>query len=196
LAQRAGCDPVEFRLSLLRTSPRHRGVLALAAEKAGWNGPSRDGVSRGVAVYYAHGGWAAQIAEISVDADGAIKVRRVVCAVDCGRVINPDTVVAQIEGGIAFGMTAALKAAITIDHGRAQQTGFHDYPLLTMAEMPEVEVHIVMSEEEPSGVGECGVPPIAPVIANAVYAATGCRIRHLPIRPADIAANAQNRALT
>jgi isoquinoline 1-oxidoreductase beta subunit len=196
LAHRAGRDPVEFRLSLLHASPRHRGVLALAAEKAGWTGRVSGGRSRGAAVYYAHGGWAAQIADISIDAGGAIRVHRVVCAVDCGRIINPDTVVAQIEGGIAFGMTAALKAAITIDHGRAQQTGFHDYPLLTMAEMPEVEVHIVKSGEDPSGVGECGVPPVAPAIANAVYAATGCRVRHLPIRPADIAANAQNRALT
>jgi isoquinoline 1-oxidoreductase beta subunit len=119
--------------------------------------------------------------------DGTVRVNRVVCAVDCGTVINPDTVVAQMEGGIVFGLTAALKAEITIEKGRAQQSNFNDYPLLTMDEMPVVEVHIVPGDERPpTGIGEMGVPPIAPAVANAVFAATGVRVRHLPIRPADL----------
>jgi CO/xanthine dehydrogenase Mo-binding subunit len=121
------------------------------------------------------------VADVSVQNDGHIKVHRVVCAVDCGFAVNPDTVAAQVEGGIAFGLTAALKSAITIEHGHVAQTGFRDFSLLTIAEMPRVDVHIVPSREEPSGAGECGVPPIAPAVANAVFAATGQRIRSLPI---------------
>ena len=181
LAHAAKKDPVAFRLELLSASPRHRAVLDLAAHKAGW-GTAGAGRSQGVAVYEAHGGWAAQVAEISVRDDGAIAVHRVVCAVDCGFAVNPDTVAAQIEGAIAFGLTAALKSSITIEGGRVVQTGFRDFPLLTIGEMPDIEVHIVASREAPSGVGECGVPPIAPAIANAVFAATGERIRSLPIR--------------
>ena len=181
LAHAAKADPVAFRLSLLGKSPRHRAVLECAAEKAGWGKPVTAGSARGVAVYYAHGGWAAQIAEIDVGRDGKIAVRRVICAVDCGFVINPDTVRAQIEGAIAFGLTAALKAQITIEEGHAVQHGFRDYPLLTIAEMPLVEIHLMPSREKPSGAGECGVPPIAPAVANAVFAATGKRIRSLPI---------------
>jgi isoquinoline 1-oxidoreductase beta subunit len=156
-------------------------VLERAAAEAGWGRPL-DGRARGAAVYYAHGGWAAQIAEVSVDANGRIRVHRVVCAVDCGFAVNPDTLAAQIEGGIAFGLTAALKSKITLDHGRVEQTGFRDYPLLTIAEMPLVEVHVVASGEDPTGAGECGVPPIAPAVANAVFAATGRRLRSLPLR--------------
>jgi isoquinoline 1-oxidoreductase beta subunit len=126
------------------------------------------------------------VAEVSVTSEGAVRVRRVVCAVDCGTVINPDTVVAQMEGGIVFGLTAALKADIIVEHGRVQQSNFHDYPLLSMDEMPVVEVHIVPSQERPSGIGEMAVPPIAPAVANAVYSATGKRIRHLPIRAGDL----------
>jgi isoquinoline 1-oxidoreductase beta subunit len=181
LAHAAGADPVDFRLRLLESSPRHRAVLERAAAEAGWGRPL-DGRARGAAVYYAHGGWAAQIAEVSVDANGRIRVHRVVCAVDCGFAVNPDTLAAQIEGGIAFGLTAALKSKITLDHGRVEQTGFRDYPLLTIAEMPLVEVHVVASGEDPTGAGECGVPPIAPAVANAVFAATGRRLRSLPLR--------------
>jgi CO/xanthine dehydrogenase Mo-binding subunit len=162
-------------LSLLGSSPRHRAVLELAAEKAGWGTPRADGRARGAAVYYGHGGWAAQVAEVSVDAGGQVRVKRVVCAVDCGFVVNPDTVAAQIKGGIAFGLTAALKSAVVIEDGRVTQHGFHDYPLLTLAEMPKVEVHIVSSGIDPTGAGEAGVPPIAPAVANAVFAATGIR---------------------
>jgi isoquinoline 1-oxidoreductase beta subunit len=166
LAHAAGRDAVEFRLGLLGTSPRHRAVLELAAEEAGWGSRLPDGQVRGVAIYYGHGGWAAQVAEVSVDAGGRIKVHRVVCALDCGFTVNPDTVVAQIEGGIAFGLTAALKSAVVIEDGRVAQHGFHDYPLLTFAEMPRVEVHIQSSEKNPSGAGEAGVPPIAPAVAT------------------------------
>jgi isoquinoline 1-oxidoreductase beta subunit len=180
LAHAANADPVAFRLSLLGSSPRHRAVLERAAAEANW-GTKVDGCSRGVAVYYAHGGWAAQIADVSVRADGSIEVHRVVCAVDCGFAVNPDTIAAQMEGGIAFGLTAALKSAITIEHGHVAQSGFRDFPLLTIAEMPRVEVHVVASREDPTGAGECGVPPIAPAVANAVFAATGRRIRRLPL---------------
>jgi isoquinoline 1-oxidoreductase beta subunit len=180
LAHAANADPVDYRLALLESSPRHRMVLELAAAKANW-GTAIPGCSQGVAVYYAHGGWAAQVADVSVANDGRIEVHRVVCAVDCGFAVNPDTVAAQVEGGIAFGLTAALKSAITIEHGHVAQTGFRDFSLLTIAEMPRVDVHIVPSREEPSGAGECGVPPIAPAVANAVFAATGQRIRSLPI---------------
>ncbi len=183
LAYTAGADPVEFRLRLLGKAPRHRRVLEIAAEKAGWTIPPPKGRARGAAVYYAHGGWAAQIAEISVASDGKVKVHRIVCAVDCGFVVNPDTVKAQIEGAIVFGLTAALKAAITIEDGHAIQSGFRDYPLLTMAETPEIDIDLVPSREAPSGAGECGVPPVAPAVANAIFAATGKRIRRLPLVP-------------
>ena len=121
-----------------------------------------------------------------MDVNGNVRVQRVVCAVDCGKVVNPDTVAAQMEGGIAFGLTAALKAEATFKNGRAQQSNFHDYPILQMNEMPVVEVYILESEERPTGIGEMGVPPIAPAVANAIFAVTGKRIRHIPIRPEDL----------
>jgi isoquinoline 1-oxidoreductase beta subunit len=117
-----------------------------------------------------------------------VRVLHVVCAVDCGKVVNPDNVAAQMEGGIAFGLTAALKAEATVQNGRVQQSNFHDYPILRMDEMPKIEVFVVESEQRPSGIGEMGVPPVAPAIANAVYAATGKRVRHIPIRPEDLQA--------
>ena len=181
LATAAGVDPVEFRLRHLGGSPRLRAVLELAAEKARWTEPAPHGRSRGVAAYYAHGGWAAQIAEVSITADRMIKVHRIVCVVDCGFIVNPDTAKAQIEGAIVFGLTAALKSTITIADGRAEQTGFRDYPLLTIADTPAIEVHLMPSRESPSGAGECGVPPVAPAVANAVFAATGRRLRKLPM---------------
>ena len=128
----------------------------------------------------------AEVAEISVAKDGAVQVHRVVCAVDCGRVINPSTVEAQMQGGIVYGLTAALKGGITIDRGRVQQSNFSDYDLLRMNEMPRVEVHIVPSEESPTGCGEPGVPPVAPAVCNAIFAATGKRIRTLPVRPENL----------
>jgi isoquinoline 1-oxidoreductase beta subunit len=185
IALESGVDPVELRRELLPA--RARAVVELAAEKIGWGSPLPDRVGRGIAYHATFGvTHVAQVAEVSVANDGVVKTDRVVCAVDCGRVINPDMVVAQMEGGIAFGLTAALKADITIENGRAQQSNFHDYPLLRMDEMPVVEVHIVPSDENPTGIGEMGVPPIAPAVANAVFAATGKRVRHIPIRPKDL----------
>ena len=180
LAALAGKDPVEFRRGLLAASPRHLGVLTLAAERSGWGTPAPAGRFRGVAVHGSFGSWVAQVAEISIEA-GMVRVHRVVCAVDCGQVVNPDTVRAQMEGGIVFGLTAALKGKITLEKGRVKQSNFHDYPLLTMREMPEIDVHLIPSVLEPGGVGEPGTPPIAPAVANAVYAATGKRVRQLPI---------------
>jgi len=180
LAALAGIDPVRFRLDRLARSPRHRTVLELAAEKADWDSSLPSGRARGVALYSAHGGWSAQVAEISIQS-GVIRVHRVVCAVDCGFAVNPDIVAAQMEGAIAFGLTAALKSSISIEGGRIEQKSFRDYPILTIGEMPKVDVHIVRSREDPSGAGECGVPPIAPAVANALFAATARRVRSLPL---------------
>jgi isoquinoline 1-oxidoreductase beta subunit len=181
LAALAGADPVEFRLGLLGGSPRHRAVLELAAERAGWGRPAPRGRFRGVALHESFGSFVAQVAELSVERGGTLRVHRVVCAIDCGQVVHPDLVRAQLEGGIVFGLTAALKGRISLKQGRVEQSNFHDYPLLTMREMPEIEVQLVPSRLEPGGVGEPGTPPIAPAVANAVFAATGQRVRRLPI---------------
>jgi isoquinoline 1-oxidoreductase beta subunit len=182
LAHAAAADPFTFRQKLLRKSPRHRAVLQLAAEKAGWMTPPPHGRHRGVAVYHSFGSYVAQVAEVSINASSVINVHRVICAIDCGIAVNPDLIAAQMEGAIAFGLSAALKGEITIEHGRVVQANFKDYPILTLAEMPRVEVHIIARQDEPGGVGEPGVPPIAPAVANAVFAATGCRVRHMPLR--------------
>jgi len=185
IAAAASLDPLELRLQL---APQPgQAVLRLAAEKAGWGSPLPEGWGRGIAYFATFGvTHVAQVAEVSVTPEGQVRVHRVVCAVDCGTVVNPDTVVAQMEGGIVFGLTAALKASVTVEKGRVQQSNFHDYPLLRIDEMPAVEVYIIPSGAEPSGIGEMGVPPIAPAVANAVFAATGKRVRHLPIRPEDL----------
>jgi isoquinoline 1-oxidoreductase beta subunit len=180
LADAAGRDPVEFRRTLLRDHPRHLGVLNLVAEKAGWGKPLPEGKFRGVAVHESFNTYVAQVAEISLKADGSIKVVRVVCAVDCGIPVNPDIIKAQMEGGIGFGLGAILKGEITLDGGRVEQANFDTYRMLTIEEMPRVEVHIAPSTESPTGVGEPGVPPIGPAVANAVHAATGKWIRVLP----------------
>jgi isoquinoline 1-oxidoreductase beta subunit len=182
LAAAAQADPVAFRLGLLAKAPRHQAVLKLAAEKAGWGTPLSGGRHRGVALYHSFASWVAQVAEVSVGTGGEVTVHRVVCAIDCGTVVNPDIVCAQMEGAVAFGLTAALKGEITIADGGVREASFGDYPLLTLPEMPEVEVYIVPSGEPPGGVGEPGVPPIAPAVANAVFGATGRRVRQLPIR--------------
>ena len=181
LARLAGKDPVEFRRGLLVGANRHLGVLNLAAERAGWGTPPPEGRTRGVAVHESFGSYVAQVAEVSL-AEGKVRVHRVVCAVDCGQVVNPDIVAAQMESGIVFGLSAALKGRVTLERGRIKQSGFHDYPILTMREMPVIEVHIVPSSFEPGGVGEPGTPPIAPAVANAVFAATGQPVRKLPIQ--------------
>jgi isoquinoline 1-oxidoreductase beta subunit len=180
LARLGGQDPFELRRRLLRDKPRHLGVLELAAEKAGWGKAAAPGRHRGIAVAESFGSFVAQVAEVSVD-HGRVRVHKVVCAIDCGMIVNPDTIAAQMESGIVYGLTAALKGEIQITDGRAVEANFDRYPLLTMAEMPEVDVHIVSSTEAPGGVGEPGTPPIAPAVANAVLAATGKPVRRLPI---------------
>jgi isoquinoline 1-oxidoreductase beta subunit len=186
LAHAAGKDPFEYRRALLGKSLRHKGVLELAAQKAGWGSPLPAGRHRGIAVAFSYGSWAAEVAEVSVDPEGAARVHRVVCAIDCGLAVNPDQIEAQMQGGIVWGLTAALRSQITIQDGRVQQSNFHDYPMLRLHEMPVVEVHIQPSDEAPGGVGEPAVPPLAPAVANAIFAATGKRVRRLPIQPADL----------
>jgi len=183
LAHAAKSDSFMFRQKLLHKAPRHRAVLELAAEKAGWTTAPPQGRHRGIAVYHSFGSYVAQVAEVTVNAAGEIKVHRIVCAIDCGIAVNPGLVAAQMEGAIVFGLSAALKGEITVERGRVVQATFKDYPILTFREMPQVEVHIMARQDEPGGVGEPGVPPIAPAVANAVFAATGHRLRSLPLRP-------------
>jgi isoquinoline 1-oxidoreductase beta subunit len=180
-------DPYELRRKLLAKEPRMLGVLNLAAERANWGKPLPKGVARGIATHFSFETYVAQVIEASVERNGNVKVHRVVCAVDCGRVINPDIVKAQMEGGIVFGLTAALKTEITLENGRVQQKNFHDYQMLRMFESPVIEVYIVPSDVSPTGVGEPSVPPVAPALVNAIFAATGKRIRSLPIRATDLA---------
>jgi isoquinoline 1-oxidoreductase beta subunit len=186
LAVAAGKDPFEFRRHLLAKSPRLLGVLELAAEKAGWGKPLPAGHARGIAVVNNIGSYNAQVAEVSVD-NGKLRVHHVVCAVDCGHVINPAGVEQQIQSGIVYGLSAALKGAITIEHGRVVQGNFNHYDVLRIDEMPVVEVHIVPSQAAPGGIGEASTPTIIPAVANAIFAATGKRLRKLPIRPEDLA---------
>ena len=186
LAAKAGKDPVEFRLALLKDKPRHAGVLKLAAEKAGWASPPKPETFRGVAVHESFSSYVAQVAEISLMKAGGAKVERVVCAVDCGVAVNPDVIRAQMEGGIGFGLGAALRDAITMTDGAVDQANFDTYLPLRMSDMPKVEVHIITSAEPPTGVGEPGVPPVAPAVANAVFKATGKPILELPLRLDDV----------
>lgn len=185
MAIAGGKDPVELRRRLLASSPRALAVLNLAAEKAGWGKPLPAGHYHGVALVNSLGGFNAQVAEVSVDNKGRYRVHRVVCAEDCGQVVNPAGVVQQLQGGIVFGLSA-LKGGITIDRGRVQQGNFDAYQVLRIDEMPVVEVHLVDSHEAPGGIGEASTPPIAPAVANAIFAATGKRIRKLPIRQEDL----------
>lgn len=182
-------DPLDVRLELYKEDERALGVIKRVAEKSAWGSSLPDGSGRGLAYHATFGvTHVAYVAEVTVDEDGKVHVQRVVAAVDCGQVVNPDNVAAQIEGGIVFGLTATLKAEATLNEGRIQQSNFHDYPILQMNEMPLVEVYIVDSDKSPSGMGEMGVPPLAPAVANAVFAATGRRIRHIPIKPEDLRA--------
>ncbi|OYU26075.1 MAG: acylaldehyde oxidase [Burkholderiales bacterium PBB2] len=181
LAHVAKKDPFEFRRALLTDKPRHRAVLELAAAKAGWGQPLPAGRARGIAVHESFGSWCAQVAEVSLQ-DGQPRVHRVVCALDCGVVVNPDTVEAQMQGSIVYGLSAALYGEITLKNGRVEQSNFPDYEAVRFAQMPQIEVHIVPSSAPPGGVGEPGTPPIAPAVANALFALTGLRVRDLPLR--------------
>jgi isoquinoline 1-oxidoreductase beta subunit len=186
LAHAASKDPLEFRRGLLEKQPRVKRVLEFVADKAGWGKPPPAGQGRGIAVHESFGSYVAHVAEVSVSDAGQVRVHRVVAAIDCGPVVNPDTIRAQLEGGTAFGLTAALYGEITFEKGRVKQRNFHDYPLLRIHEMPVVEAHVVPSDDRMGGVGEPGVPSVAPAVANAIFAVTGKRLRRLPIRPADL----------
>jgi isoquinoline 1-oxidoreductase beta subunit len=202
LAAAAGADPVEFRMRLIgeaRKIPnfesptgdpldtaRQKGVLQLAATKAGWGKPLPKGMGRGIAAYFSFNSYTAAVAEVAVK-KGEVRVQRIVYAADVGRPINPDGVRAQLESAAVYSLTAMLKGAITIDRGRVEQSNFHDYEMLRIKEMPQVEAHVVDSKERPTGIGEPGVPVTAPAVCNAIFAATGKRLRRLPIRAEDLA---------
>jgi isoquinoline 1-oxidoreductase beta subunit len=181
LAASAGIDPVAFRLAHLPADSRHRGVLEHAADRAGWGQAMGPGRARGVALFEKARNVIAQIVDVSVDDGGSISVDRIVCVTDPGQVIHPDTVVAMMEGGIVYGLTAALTGEITLAEGRVQQSNFHDYRSLVMADTPDIEVHLLPQGGRPKGVGETAVPGVAPALTNAIFAATGKRIRRLPI---------------
>jgi CO/xanthine dehydrogenase Mo-binding subunit len=180
LIHAAGLDPYRARRDLLAKHPRHRAVLDLAAEKAGWGAPLPAGVGRGIAVHESFHSYCAQVIEASVEGT-RVKVHRAVVAFDCGRVVNPQLVAAQAESAVIFGLSAALKQQVTYKRGRVQETNFNSYKSLRMFECPVIETHIVPSTEEPSGIGEPGVPPVAPALCSAIFAATGIRIRKLPV---------------
>jgi isoquinoline 1-oxidoreductase beta subunit len=204
LAHAAGRDPYEFRMNLLREdrklpwvmwpddppleTRRFRTVLQMAAEKSGWGIPLPAGQGRGIACCCSFGSYIAHVAEVSVEKDGTVHVRRIVSAVDCGIAVNPDGVKAMTEGGVNYALTPVLNGEITIKDGAVEQNNFDGYQVLRMSDAPDVEVHIVPSNRDPGGMGETGVPPLAPAVANAVFAATGKRVRRLPIDPASLAA--------
>jgi isoquinoline 1-oxidoreductase beta subunit len=181
LARKAGRDPVEFRRTMLDKTPRLKAALELVASKAGWGRPLPPRNGRGVAVQPSFGSYIATVAEVEVDRSGEVSVRRIVTAVDTGIVVNPDTVVAQLQGGLIFGLTAAFYGEITIDRGRIQQSNFHDYRMLRIDEVPAIEVHIIQSGEAPGGIGETGVTASLPAVRNAIFAATGIPLRRMPI---------------
>jgi len=181
MAAAAKQDPVAYRRALLDKSPRARAVLDLAAEKAGWGQALPKGSGRGVSLQFVFGSYMAQVAEVEVSKEGTVRVRRVICAIDCGTVVNPNTVQAQIQSGIIFGATAALYGEITLKNGRVEQTNFDSYQMIRMNEAPSIEVYVVKSSEPPGGMGETGTSAIVPAIANAIYAATGKRLRKMPV---------------
>jgi isoquinoline 1-oxidoreductase beta subunit len=183
VAHAAGVDPVAFRRERLAAHPRHLRVLEAVAEACGWGRALPSGRGLGIAVHESFGSFVAQSAEVSVSGDRGLRVHRVVCAVDCGVAVHPGIVAAQMESGIVYGLSAVLHGAITIENGRVAQSNFHDYPVVTMEQCPEIEVKVMPSGDAPGGIGEPGTPPIAPAVANAVFAATGKRIRSLPITP-------------
>jgi isoquinoline 1-oxidoreductase beta subunit len=181
LAALAGADPLAFRLDHLPAGHRLRGALELAAAKAGWGAPAPAGRARGIACHASFGSFVAEVAEVSVER-GRVRVHRVTCGVDCGAVVNPDSIGAQVEGGVAYGLSAALRGEITLKDGAVVQGNFDEYEPLRIGEMPAVEVHIVPSLEPPGGIGEPGLPPAAPAVGNAIFALTGKRLRRLPFQ--------------
>jgi isoquinoline 1-oxidoreductase beta subunit len=181
LASLAGKDPVEYRRTLLKNHPRHLSALNLAAEKAAWGRPLPAGRFRGVAVHEAMNSFISQVMEISIE-NKKVKVHRVVCAIDCGLAVNPDGVKAQMEAAIIFGLTAALYGEITVEQGKVRQSNFNDYKMLRINETPLIETYIVPGTNPMGGAGEPGVPPVAPALVNAIFAATGKRIRKLPVQ--------------
>jgi isoquinoline 1-oxidoreductase beta subunit len=186
LAAKAKKDPVGYRRALLDEAPRAKAVLELAAGKAGWGQPLPKGSGRGVAIQFVFGTYMAQVAEVEVSKEGEVRVRRVVCAVDCGSIVNPDTVRAQVQGAVIFGISAALFGRITLKDGRVEQSNFHTYRVLRMNEAPAVEVYLTKNAEAPGGMGEPGTSAIVPAVTNAIFAATGKRVRKLPVDPADL----------
>ncbi|MFO1466650.1 MAG: xanthine dehydrogenase family protein molybdopterin-binding subunit [Steroidobacteraceae bacterium] len=188
LAHAARQDPFEYRRNLLAPGDRRRAVLELAAQKAGWKTPLPKGHARGIAVCESFGSYVAEVVEASLDANGSPKVHRVVCAVDCGRIVNPGIIRRQVQSAVIFGLSAALHGAITLKDGRVEQKNFDDYAVARMKDAPAVEVHILPSSEPPGGVGEPGTPPLAPALANALFALTGRRVRRLPINIEDLRA--------
>ncbi|GLI95358.1 xanthine dehydrogenase family protein molybdopterin-binding subunit [Methylocystis echinoides] len=186
LAAATRSDPVAYRRALLDGNPRMKAALDLAAAKAGWGQPLPPGIGRGVSVMFGFETYIAQVAEVAVAGDGQVRVQRIVCAVDCGRTVNPDTIKAQMEGGVIFGLTAALYGEITLDRGRVVQRNFDAYQMMRIDETPVIDVHIIESDAAPGGIGEPGTSAIAPAVVNAIFAATGKRLRRLPIRPAEL----------
>src|SRR5262249_17447459 len=177
-------DAVAYRRALLDKSPRAKAVLDLAAQKAGWGQPLPKGSGRGVSLQFAFGSYLAQVAEVEVSKQGEVRLRRVVCGMECGIGVNPDTVQAQLQSGVVFGAAAALYGEITLKDGRVEQTNFDTYQVLRMSEAPAIEVHLVESAQPPGGMGETGTSAIVPAIANAIFAATGKRLRKMPADPA------------
>jgi isoquinoline 1-oxidoreductase beta subunit len=185
LAHRAGTNPFQFRMELLHEHPRHQEVLRVAAEAAGYGRNLPPGHALGLAVQESFGSICAEVAEVSIDANGRPVVHKVTAAIDCGWAVNPDTAEAQIESGIIFGLTAAIYGEITIENGRVAQNNFPDYQMVRMATSPEIDVHIVESGESLGGLGEPATPPIAAAVTNAIYILTGQRVRELPISKHD-----------
>jgi isoquinoline 1-oxidoreductase beta subunit len=183
LAHQAGKDPVAFRREQLTRTPRLRAAIDLAAAKAGWDQPMPPRTGRGIAAQTSFGSYIATVAEVEVTDAGVVRVKRIVTAVDTGIVVNPDSVVAQLQGGLIFGLTAALYGEVTIKNGRVEQSNFHNYRVLRINEVPPIEVHLIPSTEPPGGIGETGTTAAPPAVGNAIYAATGVRLRRLPIDP-------------
>jgi isoquinoline 1-oxidoreductase beta subunit len=192
LAHEAKMDPLAYRAAQLTEKPRHLAVLKKAAEAARWGSPMPPGQARGIALFESFESIVAHVAEVEVGPDGALKVHRIVSAIDCGMAVNPDGLKAQIEGGIIFGLSAALHGAITIDKGAVTQANFPDYEMVRLAETPEIEIHIVENDSPLGGAGEPGVPPVAPAVTNAIFAATGVRIRELPLSKQSLVSSHQS----